>query len=173
MSDLTFRLAQIYQRPETSMMVTIQQGACLHFGNSSLPAYLMKVFGHPYIIAPITNLRNTILIQRALDEFLDIAPSRGVIIYTPVPEENYAIDGVTIMGEIVRRSQESQNEGVGIFKTITRSMSRKLKSNSSNSAPLSVTTTSSQPRKAESQEAAPDTGKNSHVKESSSDESQP
>lgn len=154
------------------MMVTIQQDACLHFGNSSLPAYLMKIYAHPYLIAPITNLRNTIFIQETLREFFGIVPSRGVILYAPVPEENFATDGVTMMGEIARLDREAQNANRGVFKSITRSMSRKLKSNSSSSPRTSVATSSS--HKAEgSHGSSSASGKDSHVKESSGEGEQP
>lgn len=154
MSNLSFRLAQVYQRPETSMMVVIQQNVCLHFGNSSLPAYLAKVSAHPYIIGPVTNMRNTILIQEAFREFLDIPSSRGIIIYTGVSEENFATNGTTIMGEAVRISTEKQHDHTGIFRTITRSMSRKIKSNGSSNAPQSfgsslIPATDSQPSEPE------------------------
>ncbi|OJJ34794.1 hypothetical protein ASPWEDRAFT_477100 [Aspergillus wentii DTO 134E9] len=142
-ADISFRLAQIYQRPESSMMVTLQQDACLNLGTSPLPAYLMKVFALPCLIAPVTNLRNTILIQTALQEHIHIAPNRGVVLYIPVPEENFATNGVTLMGEIARLERRSQNEEPGILKTISRSMSRRLKSSSDNSAPMSVATSSS------------------------------
>lgn len=125
------------------MMVTIQQDICLHFGNSSLPAYLMKVSAHPYIIAPVTNMRNTALIQKTLHEFLGIASNRGVIIYTAVSEENFATNGITTMGEAVRINSEEQNDNGGFFKTITRSISRRKKTSSSSSAPLSIETSSS------------------------------
>ncbi|KAF4188076.1 hypothetical protein CNMCM7927_002568 [Aspergillus lentulus] len=142
-SDLTSRLAQIYQKPDAFMMVTIQQDACLYFGNSALPAYLMKVFALPYLIAPITNLRNTILIQAALQDLLHIAPSRGIVLYISISEENFATNGVTMMGEIARLEGHAEDEDSGILRSISRSMRRRMKSNSTTSAPLSVATTSS------------------------------
>ncbi|GFF24859.1 hypothetical protein IFM61606_09268 [Aspergillus udagawae] len=142
-SDLTSRLAQIYQKPDAFLMVTIQQDACLYFGNSALPAYLMKVFALPYLIAPITNLRNTILIQAALQDLLHIAPSRGVVLYIPISEENFATNGVTLMGEIARLEGHAEDQDAGILRSISRSMRRRMKSNSTTSAPLSVETTSS------------------------------
>ncbi|EAW07197.1 MIF domain protein [Aspergillus clavatus NRRL 1] len=142
-SDLTLRLAQIYQKPDAFMMVTIQQDACLCFGNLSLPAYLMKVFALPYLIAPITNLRNTILIQAALQDLLQVAPNRGVVLYIPVSEENFATNGVTMMGEIARLERQSEDQDTGILRTISRSMRRRMKSSSISSVPLSVETTSS------------------------------
>ncbi|KAF4279325.1 hypothetical protein CNMCM8689_002370 [Aspergillus fumigatus] len=115
-SDLTSRLAQIYQKPEAFMMVTIQQDACLYFGNSALPAYLMKVFALPYLIAPITNLRNTILIQAALQDLLHVAPSRGIVLYIPISEENFATNGVTMMGEIARLEGHAEDQDAGILR---------------------------------------------------------
>jgi len=146
------------------MMVTIQQDVRLHFGNSDRPAYLMKVFAHPYLIAPITNLRNTIFIQKALHEFLDIAPNRGVIIYSPVPEENLATDGVTMLGNLVRLERDTRDSS--IFKSISRSMSRKLKSSSS-SPRLSVATSSCDKADGSHHGSTSVSEKDGHVKESS------
>ncbi|KAL2822382.1 hypothetical protein BDW59DRAFT_173891 [Aspergillus cavernicola] len=125
------------------MVVTIQQGLCLRFGNSTLPAYSMKIFALPYLIAPITNLRSTILIQTALHEILHIVPSRGIILYLPVAEENMATNSTTMMGEIYRLERETHDREPGIFKSLSRSLSRRKKSSSGVSAPLSVATTSS------------------------------
>ncbi|CAL5867019.1 uncharacterized protein PFLUO_LOCUS1231 [Penicillium psychrofluorescens] len=133
--DLALRLAQVYQRPESSMMVTIQQDACLLFGCASAPAYLLKIYALPHLIAPITNLRNTGLIQKALQELLGVAPDRGVVIYLPTEEYNLATNGVTACGEISRLERLSQDENPGLFRTISRSMSRRLKSGSGHSQP--------------------------------------
>lgn len=137
------------------MMVVIQQNVCLHFGNSSLPAYLAKVSAHPYIIGPVTNMRNTILIQETFREFLDIPSSRGIIIYTGVSEENFATNGTTIMGEAVCISTEKQHDHPGIFRTITRSMSRKIKTNAPQSS-ASQSVGSSLIPAAESQRSEPE-----------------
>ncbi|PYH87726.1 MIF domain protein [Aspergillus ellipticus CBS 707.79] len=142
-STISSRMARIFQKSETHMMTTIQQDACIQFGRSTMPAYLMKVFALPYLIAPITNLRSTILIQTALHEILHVAPNRGVVLYIPIAEENFATNGATMMGEIARLERSSGDHGPGLFKTISRTMSRRLKSNSSQSASLSVATTSS------------------------------
>ncbi|PWY89978.1 Tautomerase/MIF [Aspergillus heteromorphus CBS 117.55] len=144
-SSVSSHMARIFQKSETLVMTTIQQDACIQFGRSTMPAYLMKVFALPYLIAPITNLRSTIMIQAALQEILHVAPSRGVILYIPISEENFATNGVTMMGEIARLERPSLDHGHinGLFKTISRTMSRRLKSSSSQSTPISVATTSS------------------------------
>ncbi|KAL4944424.1 hypothetical protein BDV06DRAFT_220269 [Aspergillus oleicola] len=142
-SKVTTRMAQIYQRSESFMIVTIQQVPCLRFGNLALPAYSMKIYALPYLIAPITNLRSTILIQAALQDILHISPSRGIILYIPVQEENMATNNTTMMGEIARLEHDTRGREPGIFKTLSRSLSRRKKSSSAVSAPLSVATTSS------------------------------
>ncbi|KAL3467550.1 Tautomerase/MIF superfamily [Aspergillus heterothallicus] len=142
-SRITARMAQIYQRSESLVVVSFQQGSCLQFGALTLPAYTMKIFALPYLIAPITNLRSTILIQAALHEIIHIAPARGVIIYIPVAEENMATNSTTMMGEIARLERETHDREPGIFKSLSRSLSRRKKSSSGQSVPLSVATTSS------------------------------
>ncbi|KAL3480347.1 hypothetical protein BJX99DRAFT_27841 [Aspergillus californicus] len=142
-STITTRMAHIYQRSESLLVVTIQQGLCLRFRNSMLPAYSMKIFALPFLIAPITNLRSTILIQTALHEILHVAPARGVILYIPVAEENMATNSTTMMGEVYRLERETQDREPGIFKSLSRSLSRRKKSSSCVSAPLSIATTSS------------------------------
>ncbi|KAL5365511.1 hypothetical protein BJX96DRAFT_181737 [Aspergillus floccosus] len=144
-SVVASRMARIYQKPDVSMMVNIQHSACLHFGDSKQPSYLMKVFALPYMIAPITNLRSTVLIQTALQQILRIPPNRGIVLYFLVSDENLATSGTTMSSEIARLERRSEDEDPGILRTISRSMSRRLKSSSASSAPLSEATTSSWP----------------------------
>ncbi|KAL4788556.1 hypothetical protein BJX76DRAFT_344704 [Aspergillus varians] len=140
---------------ESFMVVTVQQIVSLRFGNSALPAYSMKIFALPYLIAPITNLRSTILIQAALQDILHISPARGVILYIPVPEENMATNSTTMMGEIARLERDTHDREPGIFKSLSRSLSRRKKSSSGVSAPLSVATTSSWAAGSDTQEKKP------------------
>ncbi|KAL4735646.1 hypothetical protein BDV11DRAFT_208303 [Aspergillus similis] len=144
-------------RSESFMFVSMQVIPSLRFGNSTVPAYSMKVFALPYLIAPITNLRSTILIQAALHDILHIQPSRGIILYIPVAEENMATNNTTMMGEVARLQSDSQGRGreSGIFKSLSRSLSRRKKSSSGASAPLSVATTSSWAAGSDVHEAKP------------------
>lgn len=125
------------------MMVIIQQGVCIRFGISKDPAYLLKVYALPCLIASITNLRCTTMIQSALRDLLQIEPNRGVVLYLPVPEENFATNGVTYMGEIARYERRTDDDDPGILRNISRGLSRRLKSSSTQSAPRSEATTSS------------------------------
>lgn len=143
-SDLSLRLAQIYQRPENSILVTVEQNTCLLFGSSPAPAYLLTVSAIAFLFAPVTNLRNTILIQSAMQEILRIPPSRGVVRYMPLAEENFATNGTTVLGEIEKLERNSQDEYPGVLKSISRSMSRRrIKSSSIQSSPISMRTAAS------------------------------
>lgn len=132
---------QVYHRPENSILVTVEQNACLRFGSSPAPAYLLTISALPSLIAPITNLRNTILIQQGLKDLLWIPPNRGVIRFNSIQEENFATNDATVMGQIEQLEQSARDGNPGILKSISRSMSRKLKSSSTNSGQLSLTTT--------------------------------
>ncbi|CAG7961155.1 unnamed protein product [Penicillium nalgiovense] len=139
LSDFAYFLAQVYQRPESSMLVTIDQNADLLFGNTSGPAYLLKITALSSLIGPLTNLRNTTLIQSTIQEMFGIAPDKGVVIYNPASEDNLATNGTTARGEIDRLERIDSSNSPSIFKSISRSMSRRMKSSSGNSAPISLT----------------------------------
>ncbi|CAI7649593.1 unnamed protein product [Penicillium viridicatum] len=139
LSDFAHFLAQVYQRPETSMLVTIDQNADLLFGNTSASAYLLKITALSSLIGPLTNLRNTGLIQSTIQEMFGIAPDKGVVIYTPASEDNLATNGMTARSEIDRLERIDSSNSPSILKSISRSMSRRMKSSSGNSVPISLT----------------------------------
>lgn len=78
----------------------MQHGACLLFGGTFDPAYVMSVYALPSQLQPTTNKRNAALIQRHMEEALGVAPSRGFLRFIPVMEEHSAWKGKTIAGEI-------------------------------------------------------------------------
>ncbi|KAJ5953750.1 hypothetical protein N7501_008029 [Penicillium viridicatum] len=139
LSDFAHFLAQVYQRPETSMLVTIDQNADVLFGNTSGSAYLLKITALSSLIGPLTNLRNTGLIQSTIQEMFGIAPDKGVVIYTPASEDNLATNGMTARSEIDRLERIDSSNSPSILKSISRSMSRRMKSSSGNSVPISLT----------------------------------
>lgn len=118
-------------------MIAFQQDTRVAYGsNTTLSAYLLTIYALPSLIAPMTNLRNTSLIQATLQDLLGIPPNLGVVIYIPVPEDNLATNGMTVRDEI-SRLERNDDDNPGLFKTISRTMSRRLKSNSAQSAPHS------------------------------------
>lgn len=142
-ADFVFRLSHVYGRPEASIMLTVQPDTLMIFGSHrTLPVYLLTIYALPSLIAPVTNLRNTNLIQDALNELLGIPPSLGVVIFLSIPEDNFATNKATIRDEI-QRLERNDEMSPGLFKTISHTMSRRLKSNSGSSAPFSLPSTAS------------------------------
>lgn len=124
-------------------MVILQQDACIKFGYSQEPAYIMKITALKDHIASVTNMRNTVLVQGFIQDVFHIEPRRGVIIFNSIEDENFGYNGATAHGQFEVDRPGSKYGSGGIFKSISRSMSRRLKSSSTNSNPLSVITTSS------------------------------
>ena len=59
-----------------------------------------------------TNKRNAALIQSFMADILSVPPERGIIKFTPIPEEDYAFNGNTLLGEIERlEQQQAGNSG--------------------------------------------------------------
>ncbi|CAG7988887.1 unnamed protein product [Penicillium olsonii] len=135
-SEFSHALTEIYQRPEASMLVTIDQSADLLFGATNGSAYLLKVSALASLIAPLTNVRNTGLIQSIIQDIFDISPEKGVIIFNPLSEDNLATNGITAREEIDRLERDDRSPS--LFRSISRSMSRRPKSSSDNSAPLTL-----------------------------------
>lgn len=115
----------------------VQQNVSIIFGNASHPSYLLKIYALPSAIGPVTNIRNTGLIQTALQELLGIPPDHGTVLFLPVPEENLATNGSTAQGAI-SRLERTETDSPGLIKSISRGMSRRLKSSSGNSGPFSL-----------------------------------
>ncbi|EEP78066.1 predicted protein [Uncinocarpus reesii 1704] len=127
-SDMTFSFAQIFQRPESSMMIVLDDRAYLGFGASAEPAYLMTVSALPHMVKPTMNMRHTALIQSAMEEILGISKDRGVVKFISMNEESFATNGSTIKDEIEQMERTSHEEN-GLMKTISRSMTRRAKPN--------------------------------------------
>ncbi|KAH8685471.1 Tautomerase/MIF superfamily [Tricladium varicosporioides] len=93
-------LSTRYQRPETSIMVTVVQPACLFFGGSFDPAYIMTLTAIPTQLQPATNRRNAYLLGKSLEEVLGITPNRGLFRFVPLGAENTALGGTTLAADV-------------------------------------------------------------------------
>ncbi|KAG5300433.1 MIF domain-containing protein [Histoplasma ohiense] len=131
LSELSLNLSLIFQRPESSILLYVEHNCCLMLASSYEPAYLVTVSALPCSIAPITNLRHTVLIQTAILDIFNIPGNRGVIKFESMAEENFATNGSTIRDEI-DQLQRTSNDDHSIFKSISHSVTRKIKSNTSN-----------------------------------------
>ncbi|EAQ91018.1 hypothetical protein CHGG_02953 [Chaetomium globosum CBS 148.51] len=107
-TELAYHLSTRYQRPVSSVVVTLRHGACMFWGGSFDPAYVMSVVALPSQLQPTTNRRNAALIQRHMEETLGVRPARGVLRFVPVAEEGWVCGGRTVAGEV-----EALERGVG------------------------------------------------------------
>jgi hypothetical protein len=135
-AQLSGHLAQIYQRPQNCMVLNLDHGCNLMIGTAVEPAYLMTVSALPFVIAPITNIRNTVLIQTAVHDILHIPPNRGVIKYIPITDHNLATNGFTAKAEIERLEMEELAHAPSLGRSITRSAKGKWRTKRSYSASL-------------------------------------
>ncbi|KAI4944350.1 hypothetical protein J4E86_009408 [Alternaria arbusti] len=124
-TDLSHHLSTRYQRPEASIMITVNHSACLLLGGSFEPTYMLTINALPVQLQPTTNKRNAALIQTFMAESIGVAPERGVVKFVPIPEESLAMNGMTILGEIERlERQQAEETGSNIKRAMTKSSRR-------------------------------------------------
>lgn len=125
-TDLSHHLSTRYQRPETSIMITVNHSACLLLGGSFEPTYVLTINALPVQVQPTTNKRNAALIQTFMAESIGVPSDRGIIKFVPIPEDSLATNGMTILGEIERlERQHAEENGGSIVKRATTKSSRK------------------------------------------------
>ncbi|KAK4194731.1 Tautomerase/MIF superfamily [Triangularia verruculosa] len=112
-TELSYHLSTRYQRPVSSIVVTLQHGACMLFGGSFDPAYVMSIFALPSQLLPTTNKRNTALIQKHMEEAIGVVPARGFLRFVPIKEEHLACNGKTMAGEIDELEKTMYGVGLG------------------------------------------------------------
>jgi hypothetical protein len=123
-TDMSYNLSQRYSRPESSIMVNVEHSACLLLAGSFEPAYILTITALPSQLQPVTNKRNSALIQSFMADILAVPPERGILRFQPIAEENLAINGTTVMGEIERIEKSSIDSDVTPANAIKRAWTR-------------------------------------------------
>jgi hypothetical protein len=112
-TDLSHHLSTRYQRPETSIMITVNHSACLLLGGSFEPTYILTINAVPMQLQPTTNKRNAALMQNFMNESIGVTSDRGIVKFVPIAEEGLAMNGMTILGEIERlERQQAEESGI-------------------------------------------------------------
>jgi hypothetical protein len=119
-TDLSHNLSIRYQRPESSILVTLTHSVCLLHGGSFDPAYTMTITALPSQVQPVTNKRNTMLLAKLLEESLGVPPSRGLIKFVGVQEENFAFNGKTAAAEIEDLEKDQADDNTTMKQTLSR-----------------------------------------------------
>lgn len=73
---------------------------------------MLTISALPSQLLPTTNKRNAALLQTYLAESLGVAPIRGVIRFAPIPDEDLAFNGTTILGQIENLQKALGNQNV-------------------------------------------------------------
>lgn len=111
MTDMSYHLAARYSRPDSSIMINVDHSSCLALAGTFEPCYVLTISVVPSQMQATTNKRNAALIQSFMADILSVPPERGIVKFVPVPEENYAVNGNTLFGEIERLEQQQFGNG--------------------------------------------------------------
>ncbi|KAL8906827.1 MAG: hypothetical protein Q9171_006107 [Xanthocarpia ochracea] len=110
LQDLSQHLSQRYQRPVSSIFITLNHSECLLFAGTFDSAYIMTITALPSQIQPTTNKRNTVMMQTFMADSLGVTPERGVVRFVGISEEYLATNGNTVLGDIENLSKESSED---------------------------------------------------------------
>ena len=109
LQDFSQHLSQRYQRPISSIFISLKHSECLLYAGTFDQAYILTISALPSQILPTTNKRNAALIQAFVADSLGVAATRGVVRFIGIPEENLAFNGTTVFGQI-ENLQKSPNK---------------------------------------------------------------
>ncbi|KAL5414068.1 hypothetical protein PMIN03_003419 [Paraphaeosphaeria minitans] len=123
-TDLSHHLSTRYQRPDSSIMITVNHSACLLLAGSFEPTYLLTITALPVQLQPTTNKRNAALIQNFLSESLGVPLDRGIVKFVPIQDDCIATNGTTILGEIESLERQMDEENGGLKRGLTKSSKR-------------------------------------------------
>jgi hypothetical protein len=105
---------------ESSIIVTLTHSACLLFGGSFDPAYTIAISALQSHLQPVTNKRNTLLLQQHIQDTLGPGPDRGLVIFTHIAEENMGTDGKTVAGQIDDMVKETAEDTSNLRRSLSR-----------------------------------------------------
>ncbi|KAJ4362656.1 hypothetical protein N0V95_001364 [Ascochyta clinopodiicola] len=122
-TDLSHHLSTRYQKPETSIMITVNHSACLLLGGSFEPTYILTINALPVQLQPTLNKRNAAMIQNFMTESIGVPIDRGIVKFVAIQEESFAMNGMTVLGEI-ENLERTQAEETGMKRAMTKSSRR-------------------------------------------------
>lgn len=117
-------------------MITVNHSACILLGGSFEPTYILSITALPVQLQPTTNKRNAALIQQFLGNSIGVTRERGIIKFIPIPEENLAMGGTTILGDIERLERRQAEENGSMMRAVTKGSRRSAVSKAKSSAQL-------------------------------------
>jgi len=112
MCEFSHHVAQRFQRSIDSVVLTLNHSACLIYGGTFDPAYILTITALPPYVQATTNKRNATLMQAFLAQILKVPEQRGIIRFVAVPEDNYATGGMTMTSEVEHLSKAGVKDPV-------------------------------------------------------------
>lgn len=109
LKSLSEHLSQRYQRPTSSIFITLDHSACLLLAGTFDSAYIFTITALPSQIQPVTNKRNTALVQAFMTDSLGVSADRGVVRFIGIGEEYLGTNGMTVLGEIDHLTKGDDN----------------------------------------------------------------
>ncbi|KAI1051405.1 hypothetical protein LB506_003370 [Fusarium annulatum] len=107
-TELSEYLSLRYNRPASSIVITVQHGICIQFGGGSDAVYTMTIEALARDVQTTTNKRNIALFQRHMEQALRIPPSKGFLRFVPLAEDCAGWKGNTLAGHITELIEETQ-----------------------------------------------------------------
>lgn len=96
-TELSAKIAERYQKPLSSIAVQVQHSACVFFAGTFEPAYILTLSAQVPYIQTSANQRNAYLLSMHLEEALGVPPTRGLIRFVAMLDENVALNGKTLV----------------------------------------------------------------------------
>lgn len=88
MNELSHHLSLRYDRPLSSVVVSLQHGICLLYGGSFDPAYILTITGVPDQVMASVNERNASVFQEHLQQAIRVPPARGLVQFVSIVEDH-------------------------------------------------------------------------------------
>ena len=150
-------------------MIRVNHSACLALGGTFDPCYMLTINAVPSQMGPSTNKRNSSLIQSFMAEILSVPPERGIVTFVSIAEENLAVSGNTILGEM----EKLEKQDPSAVKKLTQDAHRKSQTFKQKSIPtmngdangMTTTTTTSTSSSEKGLPALPAATATSHLAE--------
>ncbi|KAK5685809.1 hypothetical protein LTR17_026915 [Elasticomyces elasticus] len=123
--DLTYHLAQRYNRPDSSIMVKVDHSACLALRGTFDPCYILNITTLPFEMGPTINKCNAALIQSFMADILGVSSDPGIINFQPIEEADYAMDGTTMLDQVEKLRRHHDERSCTAVQRAVMSASRK------------------------------------------------
>lgn len=81
-------------------------------GGTFDPCYILNIHAVTSQMGPSANKRNAALVQAFVADILSVPAERGIITFLPIPEENLATGGNTILGEMERAEKQERSSSL-------------------------------------------------------------